>query len=78
MCANSQADFIPQVTLLICKIRMSFQTMLKTGILGSAIVTTVTTTSWHLPVSAKASRVAVSFRVGPFWRTGLVMKTQLP
>ena len=40
--------------------------------------TVTTTMSWHLPVSAKASRVTVSFHVGPFWRTGLVMKTQLP
>ena len=54
--------------------------MLKTGILGSAImiITVTTTMSQHLPVSVKALRVTVPFRVGPFWMTGLVLKTQLP
>lgn len=34
VCANSQAAFILQVILLICRIRMSFQTILRTGYWG--------------------------------------------
>lgn len=47
VCVNSQAAFILQVILLICRIRLSFQTMLKTGILGSAIMITQSQQQCH-------------------------------